>query len=117
MKKKSWILLIALFLLIPNQVKAINHIYMDATVNLDGSLTVKEIIDLGGDFNGFNRTIAYANSSATTFDADALSYGGSDIYNGSAITFDKIGAVDSTDFTDLDIEVFKETSSASSGNY
>jgi uncharacterized membrane protein len=84
--KKILLILVLLFLFIPNYLAAdaINYYYIDVTVNIDGSMTVKEYYDLAGSYNGSYRDLNYIGSTAP-FNGDKKSLEGSSIYNGSGI--------------------------------
>lgn len=88
--KKIYGILIALFIfMIPiyNDVYAknsgINKFYMDAIVEKDGSILVKEAFSLNGTYNGFERIIATKNENASSFNPNSDMYGGSSIHNAS----------------------------------
>ena len=66
--KKLYILFISLFLLLPLNLLATTYVdydienyLIDATLETDGDMLVKEIIVLDGDFNGYIRDIEYKN--------------------------------------------------------
>ena len=61
MKKWIWYLVFILVLLIPGKVLAYDtdKFYIEAYINDDGSMTVKEIISLNGSYNGTERIILY----------------------------------------------------------
>lgn len=86
--KKIYIFIITiLMLIIPINIdvhasdSGIKKFYMDATVEKDGSILVKELFALNGEYNGFERIINYRNSNAEVFNKDVDMYGGSNLHN------------------------------------
>ena len=88
---KKWRLFLLLFLLMPFKVLAdgTDKFYIDATINTDGSMKVKEYILLSGNYNGLERYLYYKG----TDNIDSSSYYNNSIYNGSSIEIDEIGEV------------------------
>lgn len=129
--KKIKSLIIAFFFVLalnvaPDYVMAsedgIKHYYMDATVQTNGDILIKELFTVNGDYNGYDRIINYKNSLAPSFDANQNYYGGSDIHNADDIVLVRVGAVDHgkrlETLTDRDIEVFTDTNIGSDyGDY
>lgn len=100
MKQLKFLLIsILLFLfLTPNFVFAktdpyIENLYMDVTINENGSITIKEIDSYVGSFNGVTASFGYRNSNTTSFKGQKDDFYGSDIYNGSSITDLKVGDI------------------------
>lgn len=90
-------ILLSLFFL-PNFVFAktdpyIENLYMDVTINENGSITVKEIDSYVGSFNGVTAYFGYRNSNTSSFKGQKDDFYGSDIYNGSSITDLKVGDI------------------------
>ena len=105
MKKIYKIMFILCMLLIPfgNVVFAsdsgINKYYMDATIEKDGSVYVKELFDLNGSYNGFERIIETKNNTAPKFDAKADMYGGSSLHNASDLNLIAIKGIPKKDLS------------------
>ena len=87
---------ILLFLLVPLKVKAegISNYFIEATVEENGNLHVKELFILEGNYNGFERMIDYKNSSAPNFDGTLNYLSGSSIYNGKNIEINQVQAIE-----------------------
>ena len=87
----------------------------------NGSIKVRELIKMNGDFNGMDRDIAYANYGNEAYNGDISAIeGNSDLYDGSSITDVKVGSIsDDGDLTfddfNRDINYFDEVSYASNG--
>lgn len=118
LKKFIWLFI----LFMPFLVKAdIPNYRIDATVLDNGDLLVKEVFNLSGEYNGFERKINYKNDGLKGFDGSLESLNGSDIYNGSAIELIGIRAVDNEldSFSNLTNsgDLFKEAVSANPGEY
>ena len=98
-------------------------LYQDATINTDGSVTVKEALWLNGTYNGSNRKIKFKNNSAYTFTGIYSNFSGdSDIYDATEITNIKVFDISQANFNSFeDInnteKEFKKVNSASKGNY
>ncbi len=94
MKKLYSLLILIALLFIPSNVKAYNagisNYYIDATIQENGDVHVKELFVLTGEFNGFERIVNYRNASAPDFYTTSNPFGGSDIYNGNGIELVKI---------------------------
>lgn len=105
MKKFDKIIFTLCMLLIPfgNVVFAsdsgINKYYMDATIEKDGSVHVKELFDLNGSYNGFERIIETENTTASKFDAKADMYGGSSLHNASDLNLIAIKGIPKKDLS------------------
>lgn len=129
MKKIKYFILILLcsFLCIPTFVSAktdvfIENLYMDVSINEDGSITVKEIDSYKGSYNGLYASFGYKNPQASTFHGTKEDFFGSDIYNGSAITNLKVGDIDNSNlsFDSLNsenINYYEEVTSGNIGDY
>ena len=107
--------LLGLFLfLIPGIVEAANYTIsnqlIEAQIKEDGDLYVQELIVMDGTFNGYEKTISYANSLLE----DAGNYDNNSLYNGSGIELVSIKAkkiqgdvsfntLDDDDFTKLQL--------------
>ncbi len=129
MKKVKYFILILLcsFLCIPTFVSAktdvfIENLYMDVSINEDGSITVKEIDSYKGSYNGLYASFGYKNPQASTFHGTKEDFFGSDIYNGSAIANLKVGDIDNShlSFDSLNsenINYYEEVTSGNIGDY
>ena len=129
MKKIKYFILILLcsFLCIPTFVSAktdvfIENLYMDVSINEDGSITIKEIDSYKGSYNGLYASFGYKNPQASTFHGTKEDFFGSDIYNGSAITNLKVGDIDNSNlsFDSLNsenINYYEEVTSGNIGDY
>ncbi len=129
MKKVKCFILILLcsFLCIPTFVSAktdvfIENLYMDVSINEDGSITVKEIDSYKGSYNGLYASFGYKNPQASTFHGTKEDFSGSDIYNGSAIVNLKVGDIDNShlSFDSLNsenINYYEEVTSGNIGDY
>ena len=87
----------------------------------DGSIKVRELIKMNGEYNGMERDVSYANSSSEPYNGDISAIkGNSTLYDGSGITDIKVGSIsDDGDLTfddfNRDINYFDEVSYASNG--
>lgn len=96
MKKRYLLLLLLSLFWFPFSIDAkegITNFFIDATVQENGDIKVKEVVVLNGEFNGFERIIDYRNSNAPIFNGSQESFEGSDIYNGSGIIVEAIGEI------------------------
>ena len=90
-------------------------------INEDGSIKVRELIKMNGEYNGMERDISYANSSSEPYTGSISAIrGNSTLYDGSGITDIKVGSIsDDGDLTfddfNRDINYFDEVSYASNG--
>lgn len=101
---------------------ATKHLYMTIDILEDGSIHVRELAELSGNYNGRLRDISYQNLYAPPFTGTKDDFYGSDIYNGRAISNLKIGDVSlqngfSFDLMDEKIDFYREVSYASKGEY
>ena len=131
MKKKIKIIWLSLIfitiLLISNKVFASDDVtkklYQDITINVDGSITIKEAAVLSGEYNGRSREIRFKNTSAVKFTGIYSNFAGNtDIYDGTDIKNIKIYDISQENFNTIDdidkIEKeYKEVESASNGKY
>lgn len=124
MKKVYSLIIFLLLIFIPFKINAqegISNYYIDMTVNNNGSVTIKELIVLNGDFNGFERIINYKNNRLSSFDGSLTSFNGSDIYNADSIKLISIKDIDVDNVSfdsiyDSGTE-FNEVYSAEKGDY
>lgn len=106
--KKIFIFLLSLFICLPiaNAVSDVNYdvkeILIDANLDKEGNLNVKEIIVLDGSFNGYIRDLVYKNYNLNSFDGTKESFYQSDIYNGSNIELIKVGKINYNKSDDFD---------------
>ncbi len=80
-----WLFGLPLIDIIPNQQEGIDKFYMDATIEKDGSVLVKELFSLNGNYNGFERIIRSKNLKAPAFNPALEMYGGSALHNASEL--------------------------------
>ena len=98
-------------------------LYQDATINKDGSLKIKEVLWLTGDYNGASRKIMFKNSSAYKFTGAYSNFSGdTDIYDSTGIIGLKVFDISQSNFNTFDdinnIEKeYKLVNSASKGDY
>lgn len=100
--------------------EGIENYYINAIVEEDGDLRVREYYNMTGEYNGSIREINYQNSSAYPFRPELESYGGSTLHNGNGITINEIRAVkinSKFDFTNVTGDKFKKVESADPGDY
>ena len=93
MKRKILLFLITCLLLSPVFVWAkepTDKFYMDITILENGDLKVKELVSLSGNYNGWKRTIEFANLGAQQFTGIESDFDGSSIYNGTSIVIDQV---------------------------
>lgn len=77
-------------------------LYQDIKINTDGSITIKEMALLSGEYNGRSREIKFKNSQATTFTGIYSNFmGNTDIYDGSEITNIKIYDISQENFESI----------------
>ena len=87
----------------------------------DGSIKVRELIKMNGEYNGMDRDISYANSSSEPYNGEISAIeGNSTLYDGSGITDVRVGSIsDDGDLTFDDfnrsVNYFDEVSYASNG--
>ena len=124
MNKKLFFLLFVIMLFLPISVRAseydIENYYIDATVQNNGDLSVKETFIMNGSYRGYERIIKYANNTSS-FNPGLSSYQGSNLNNGSNIVVNKVGAIDipnTYDFSIINNNVlnFEKTDSAEKGD-
>lgn len=100
--------------------EGIENYYINAILEEDGDLRVREYFNMTGEYNGAIREINYRNSDAYTFNPDLESYGGSTLHNGTNIIINEIRAVkvnSKFDFTNVKGDKFKKVESADKGDY
>lgn len=124
--KKFILLLFSIFLLIPISVNAIEttkQFIINIDILEDGSIKVKELAKLDGEYNGRFRTLEYKeNFYSTTFSNTKSSFEENMLYNGTAIEDIKVGAIDfngKLSFSDFDkkVDYFNEDYNAEAGDY
>ena len=125
------ILLLLVLLLTPTIVNAesvnykITDFYVDAEIDIAGSMNVKELLVMEGTFNGYERDIIYKNTRLGSYEEGDIDFSNSAIYNGSGITNVEIlakyidGSVDfntfKSDFEEL--ESVRDAKTGDSGVY
>ena len=98
-------------------------LYQDATINADGSVTVKEVLWLNGDYNGASRKIEFKDWNAYSFIGIYSNFSGdTDIYDATKISNIKVFDISQENFKSIeDInnreKEFKKVESASVGKY
>ena len=98
-------------------------LYQDATINTDGSVTVREALWLNGDYNGVERKIEFLKYNSYPFTGIYSNFSGdSDIYDAKEITDIKVYDISQSNFSSInDIKnvekEFKRVESASKGKY
>lgn len=102
--------------------EGINNYYIDLTVQENGDILVKELFDLNGQYNGYERIINYRNLYASDFDGSLDSFNGSSIYNGDDIELITVKGIEiddnfNYDYLFKDGDTFEETSYATNGSY
>lgn len=132
--KKIRIILLSIFVFIlflfTNNVYAANEseyskklLYQDATINADGSVSVKEVMWLNGEYNGGKREIEFNDSSKYSFTGIYSNFSGdTDIYNATKISNVKVFDISQENFNSIeDInnleKEFKKVEDASKGKY
>ena len=100
----------------------ISNYYIDATVQSNGDIKVKELFVLEGSFNGGQRMVCYKNSYAPTFNGTVSGLSGSSLYNGSGITIDSVKAIEADRNSSFDVlysdgSIFQEYDYASKGDF
>ena len=118
--------LILLLLLIPGTVKAevdykITDYYVEAVIDIAGSMSVREVMVMDGVFNGNEVELVYKNSSLPSWVPGNINLENSSIYNGSSITNISFGAKyvkGNIDFAILneEFDTLESVSSASLGD-
>lgn len=98
-------------------------LYQDATINADGSITVKEALWLNGNYNGSERKIEFSKYNSYPFTGIYSNFSGdSDIYNAKEITDIKVYDISQAKFSSMNDmqnveKEFKKVESASKGKY
>lgn len=125
--KKFLLFFLCLFCFVfPLEVSASNYgisnYYIDATVQSNGDIKVKELFVLEGSFNGFERIIHFKNSYAPIFNGTVSGLSGSSLYNGSGITIDAVKAIKADENSSFDVlysdgDNFKEYDYANKGDF
>lgn len=97
-------------------------LYQDATINVDGSVTVKEALWLNGNYNGAEREIKFYEDKCPFTGIYSNFSGDSDIYNATEISNIKVFDISQNNFLSInDInnveKEFKKVEQASKGKY
>lgn len=110
--KKLILLLMGILLPITVHASSINYditdFLIDAEIQTDGSMNVKELIVLNGDFNGYIRELQYQNSKLIEYTPGEINFSNSAIYNASGISGVKTYSKKITK-KDLDFSIFNES--------
>lgn len=125
--KKFWSLVLFLTLFIPNIVSAkvdepdykVKAMYVDATILDNGSMNVKELIVLKGDFNGYERELLLNNKSLRET-SNYFDFEHNSVYNPSSIDILSVSAkkIDDLSFNELNekFSSFKKVNYDAIGN-
>lgn len=125
--KKFWSLVLFLTLFIPNIVSAkvdepdykVKAMYVDATILDNGSMNVKELIVLKGDFNGYERELLLNNKSLRET-SNYFDFEHNSVYNPSSIDILSVSAkkIDDLSFNELNekFSSFKQVNYDAIGN-
>ena len=97
-------------------------LYQDATINPDGSVTVREAIWLEGSYNGATRRITFSDNYYPFFGIYSNFSGDTDIYNAGDLQPLRVWAVPQNTFTSVadignDADEFEKVSEAKKGKY
>ncbi|MGN1372121.1 MAG: DUF2207 family protein [Candidatus Coprovivens sp.] len=122
MKKSLLKIVYVLFILFPIIIYAegIENFYINATLEENGNLRVREYFNLEGTYNGFQRIVEFKNTDAYEFKPELEAYGGSELHNGSNIILNEIRAVNvdsNFDFNNVQGDIFTSVGSANKGDY
>ena len=125
MKKFKIGLVLFLLCLLPIPVQAsdvTSKLYQDITIQEDGSILIKEIAVLEGEYNGRTRTINYRGTNANSFTGVKEDFDHSTIYDGSSLTDLKIKDIPNKDNITFDSFLidrpeYKLVEQASKGDY
>ncbi len=117
--KKLFVIFLSLFILIPkicavsNVDYEVNDYIIDASIDISGNITVKEVIGVKGTFNGYIRDLKYKNSlNSGSFTGTKEDFEGSPIYDATGIEVTKVGTVNYN--KELDFDVFDKDVNVSS---
>lgn len=114
MKKLKNLALIILAILLPLNIQAatisdpnytIEDVYISSEIDILGSMHVREAIVVKGSLNGFRREIAYKNSSLPDWQAGAVDFADSAIYNARGVSLSKVSSF-KIDAGDIDWDIF-----------
>lgn len=98
-----------------------DQLLIDIKIREDGSLFVRELASLEGQYNGRLRDIYYANNKVPTFTGKDSDFAGSSIYNATAINNLKVGDINYRNnytFADLDnVNSFYRLTSSDDNDY
>lgn len=70
----------------------VKNVYMNATVDMVGSMRIEEAIVVKGSLNGFERILTYRDSSLAPWEPGEVDFSGSSFYNARGITLSKVAA-------------------------
>lgn len=122
--KKIKVLIFSLFIfLFANRVYAdgTTKYYIEANIQSNGDMQIKELKELDGEYNGFTTNLRYKNSNLKTFTGSLEDFEGSSIYNGSDLTdlkvYDVIKSGDNFDIINHPNKEFTQVSYANKGDY
>ncbi len=116
--KKILLFISLIFIPIIALAEGIDNYYVNGTILPNGDLEVIESFSMNGDYNGTERRILYANSSAYNFDPNSSSYGGSKIHNGDGLEILEIGSIaDAKNYNNDHIDLFNKVNYANKGDY
>ena len=96
-----FVLFLSLFVSYPVYADGTSTYYIEADIQSNGDMNVKELKILDGEYNGISTTLRYMNNNLRTFTGVEEDFDGSSIYNATGIENIKVYDVKktTTDFT------------------
>ena len=100
----------------------IKDVYINSSIDIMGSMHIKEAIVIEGSLNGFERVINYKNSSLKDWEKGNIDFSNSSIYNARGVSLSQVFSLninkDDIDWSifDLDYTEYSEVDSATSGD-
>lgn len=95
--------------------------YIEANIQSNGDMQVKELKELDGQYNGFSTNLRYKNPNLRTFMGVKEDFEGSTIYNGTDITdlkvYDVVKSTNNFEIINKPNREFTEVSFATKGDY
>lgn len=99
MKIKKYLLILLLIILTPNIVLAENvnvnydveNVYIDAKIDMAGSLHIREAFVINGSLNGYRRLITYKNEALKEWEEGNIDFSNSSFYNARGVKISKVG--------------------------
>ena len=123
--KKIKIIFISLFVFLVAspivQAQSTTKYYIEANIQSNGDMQVKELKELDGEYNGFSTNLRFKNPSLRTFMGVKEDFEGSTIYNGTDITdlkvYDVVKSTNNFEIINKPNKEFTKVSFASKGDY